>query len=155
MPDVNKGRRVVAVVGAREHPDLDEVREYVRSLPRDVVVISGGARGVDQAAVQAAREMGMRTAAWLPQDLARQHAGALEEFSHRDALFYRNTMIAIHCTEMTVFVEGSRGGAWDVANQGYRFRRPVEIRQGREVYEYLGHGKKRVKTAQGSLWEGR
>lgn len=39
----------IAIVGSREYKQLDQVREYVRSLPLGVIVISGGARGVDRA----------------------------------------------------------------------------------------------------------
>jgi predicted Rossmann fold nucleotide-binding protein DprA/Smf involved in DNA uptake len=40
----------VAIIGAREHPDLDFVRAYVRTLPTGTTVVSGGAKGVDSAA---------------------------------------------------------------------------------------------------------
>lgn len=45
----------VAVVGSRSFPDLNTVREYVGTLPPDTIVVSGGAKGVDQAAEEAAR----------------------------------------------------------------------------------------------------
>lgn len=49
----------VAIVGSRDYPNLDEVREYVMSLPDDTIVITGGARGVDQTAELAARARGL------------------------------------------------------------------------------------------------
>ena len=44
----------VAIVGSRDYPDLNKVQYYVESLPWDTTVISGGARGVDTTAENAA-----------------------------------------------------------------------------------------------------
>lgn len=56
----------VAIVGSRTYPDLDLVREYVAELPEGTVVISGGARGVDSVAEQAARKRGLETLVVYP-----------------------------------------------------------------------------------------
>lgn len=45
----------LVVVGSREYPNLDEVRQFVFELDRDTIVISGGAVGVDSMAVATAR----------------------------------------------------------------------------------------------------
>ena len=37
----------IAIVGPRQGADLEAVRLYVESLPRDTTVVSGGATGVD------------------------------------------------------------------------------------------------------------
>lgn len=47
---------VVGIVGSREYKDLARVREFVFTLPEDTLVVSGGARGVDSVAVDAANE---------------------------------------------------------------------------------------------------
>lgn len=47
--------RKLAIVGSRDYPSLDLVREFVRSLRPDTVVVSGGARGVDRVAVDEAQ----------------------------------------------------------------------------------------------------
>jgi hypothetical protein len=52
----------VAVVGSRDFADLDSVRPFVHQLPAGVLVLSGGARGVDRCAA-AARARGLRTLA--------------------------------------------------------------------------------------------
>ena len=44
----------VAIVGSREYSDIDAIVEYVNSLPADTIVVTGGARGVDQIAEAAA-----------------------------------------------------------------------------------------------------
>ena len=49
----------VAIVGTRTYPDLEQVREYVRQLSPDDIVISGGAKGVDETAEDEARKLGM------------------------------------------------------------------------------------------------
>ncbi len=56
---------MVAIVGSRNYQDLDGVRSYVRDLDRqligkrlDLVVLSGGAKGVDQISVDEARRIG-------------------------------------------------------------------------------------------------
>jgi len=49
----------VGVVGSREFPSLPLVREFVSLLPAGVVVVSGGARGVDECAASSARARGL------------------------------------------------------------------------------------------------
>jgi hypothetical protein len=121
----------VAIVGSRAHPNLELVREYVRSLPLGAQVISGGAVGVDQAASSEAsrRDAGslrvwplVITPGWV------REIGRMPEMSEHDALLGRNTLIAIACTRMVVFPDGSKGGCWDAAREAVRFKRPVEVR---------------------------
>lgn len=56
----------VAIVGSRDFPDLEMVRAFVRSLPKDACVVSGGARGVDQAAESEARNRRMTYVSYRP-----------------------------------------------------------------------------------------
>lgn len=49
----------VAIVGSRDYGNLEAVRAYVRGLPKDTVIVSGGARGVDSVAEQEARRCGL------------------------------------------------------------------------------------------------
>ncbi len=55
---IKSGDRV-AIVGSRDFSDLGAVRDFVRSLPADTTVVSGGARGVDSAAETAASSRGL------------------------------------------------------------------------------------------------
>jgi hypothetical protein len=50
----------VAIVGSRKFPDVVTVYEYVDKLPKDTIVISGGAKGVDEAVEYAARQCGLK-----------------------------------------------------------------------------------------------
>jgi len=49
----------VAIVGSRDFPDASVVRRWVSDLSSDATVISGGARGVDVWAAEAARARGL------------------------------------------------------------------------------------------------
>lgn len=136
----------IAIVGSRAHPNLELVRAYVRSLPAETVVISGGAKGVDTAARKAAAEVRLRVDEWLPHggehvavrmwnedgECGREYfehvRGGTAYYSRRDMLLYRNTRIAVLCDRMVVFPDGSKGGCWDAAREARRFRRPVEVR---------------------------
>lgn len=129
----------VAIVGARNHPHPSMVREYVRSLPKGTVVVSGGARGVDDAAESTASAIGLTVHVYRsgePAVVRREiHACAQREvvelsvmLPFREAALYRNTLIAIDCDRMVVFPDGSEGGCWDAARDAVRFKRPVEVR---------------------------
>jgi hypothetical protein len=54
------GKRL-GVVGSRHFPNPEKVRSFVRSLPSDTVVVSGGATGADQWAVETAEACGLQT----------------------------------------------------------------------------------------------
>jgi hypothetical protein len=49
----------IAIVGSRDYPHPQHVTDYVNTLPLDTIIVSGGARGVDTWAEQAARRRGM------------------------------------------------------------------------------------------------
>jgi hypothetical protein len=51
----------VAVVGSRNFSNLSAVCKFISQLPKGCTVISGGARGVDQLAEDAAKEQGIPT----------------------------------------------------------------------------------------------
>jgi len=50
----------IAIVGSRDYPCLQQVVDFINGLPEGTVVISGGARGVDQTAENAARARGLQ-----------------------------------------------------------------------------------------------
>lgn len=65
----------VAIVGSRDYQRLEEVRQYVWECPRDWVIVSGGARGVDTTAVDEAKRLGMAYEVYLP-DWGKRGRGA-------------------------------------------------------------------------------
>jgi predicted Rossmann-fold nucleotide-binding protein len=92
----------VAIVGSRDYKHLERVRAYVRTLPPDTVVISGGARGVDSVAEQAAREAGLEVLVLYPEwDRLGKAAG-----------FARNKEIVQRADKIVAFYNGiSKGTA--------------------------------------------
>lgn len=56
----------LGIVGSRDYPNKSRVIQFVNSLPLDTVVVSGGARGVDTWAEEAALARGMEVVAILP-----------------------------------------------------------------------------------------
>lgn len=91
----------VAIVGSREYPHPEAVRRFVRTLDRHgVVVVSGGAPGVDRIAVDEAERRGIETlviaADWV-------HDG-------RRAGLLRNHKLVAACDRVVAFWDGhSRG----------------------------------------------
>ena len=51
----------VAIIGSRGFPDREIISAFVRALPEGTVVVSGGARGVDRWAEEAATDSGLET----------------------------------------------------------------------------------------------
>jgi hypothetical protein len=54
----------VGIVGSRGFTAPDLVRAFVRSLPKDATVVSGGAQGVDSWAVGEAKILGLNYKEW-------------------------------------------------------------------------------------------
>ena len=136
----------IAVVGARAHPDLGEVRAFIlEEVAPDATIISGGATGVDQTAEETAILERLRVVSYRVEGLQGDRLTMTEWVwtpgrgkwriartwqlpagtSLRDALIFRNTFVAIACTRMEAFTRGSKGGTFDAVRQAQRFDRPV------------------------------
>jgi hypothetical protein len=109
LPEEFLSKRI-AIVGSRDYKDLDAVRRYVYSLPRDMTIVSGGARGVDTVAVETARERGMKTVVipvnerGLPDDSAGRNTG------YGQRAMIRNGEIVQMVGSLTAFHDGSSAG---------------------------------------------
>lgn len=91
----------IAIVGSRNFKRLDKVVRFVSHLEKDVIVVSGGARGVDQAAERAARQHGLQTLIIRPDwDKYGKSAG-----------FRRNHTIVEQADELVAFWDGKSKGA--------------------------------------------
>lgn len=90
----------IAIVGSRDFTRLDAVRQFVWEQERTTVIVSGGATGVDSAAVQEAKRLGMPHEVHLP-DWNRhgRRAGAL-----------RNQEIVDAAHEVVAFWDGKSAG---------------------------------------------
>lgn len=90
----------VAIVGSRDFPNLDQVQEYVRTLPAGTIVVSGGARGVDSTAEDEARRCGLTVVSIRPD---------WERYGKR-AGFLRNKDIVIFAEKVVAFWDGKSKG---------------------------------------------
>lgn len=92
----------IAIVGSRDYANLAAVRRYVLSLPKDTIIISGGARGVDREAELAAYEAGLQVEIFF----------ADWKTHGKDAGFIRNHEIVKSADRIVAFWDGrSRGTA--------------------------------------------
>jgi len=117
-PSVPAGTRI-AVVGSRDFTDLGRVRRFIASLPAGVVVLSGGARGVDRCAVDAARSRGLRCI---------EYFADWDRYGLQLAGRIRNQVVAERCDRMVAFWDGWSTGTQDA------FRRALGL--GRHVVVY-------------------
>jgi predicted Rossmann fold nucleotide-binding protein DprA/Smf involved in DNA uptake len=119
----------VAIVGSRPAHDSrgrmtpetlrrhQAVRAYVRALPADVVVISGGALGVDTVAVEEARARG----------LAHQVYRADWQAFGKRAGAIRNRRIAEEADRVVCFWEGVSPGTAITLSIARELGKPVEV----------------------------
>lgn len=95
----------IAIVGSRGYARLEEVRQFVREEERSTVIVSGGASGVDTAAVDEARKLRMPYEVHLPD--WHRHG--------RAAGVVRNRAIIEAADEVVAFWDGrSRGTAHSI-----------------------------------------
>jgi len=97
----------IAIVGSRDWKDRDAIRDYIQSLPKDTIVVSGGARGVDLTAEVAAKELGLETKIFLADwDNQGKSAGIL-----------RNSLIVSYADEVVAFWDGKSKGTKDTIDK--------------------------------------
>jgi NADPH:quinone reductase-like Zn-dependent oxidoreductase len=106
----------LAIIGSRNYPDLDLVEGYVRLLPRDWTIVSGGARGVDSRAVQTAKDLGMNTKVFLP-----------DWSLGRRAALLRNDQIVEASNRVTAFWDGSSTGTAYTMQKARLAGNPVDV----------------------------
>lgn len=107
----------VAVVGSRTFRNLERVTAYVNALPPETVVVSGGARGVDQTAEYAAAARGMTVCVVTPD--WKRHG--------RRAGIIRNGDIERRSARVAAFWDGRSPGTADTIRRFRRAGKPVEI----------------------------
>ncbi|MBE9556584.1 MAG: DNA-processing protein DprA [Proteobacteria bacterium] len=107
----------IAIVGSRDYPRPDLVREFVARLPADCVLVSGGARGVDAMVEEAALAAGLKTlifhADW---DWLGPKAGPV-----------RNAEIVAHADRVVAFWDGASRGTTNTILQAAGRKLPIEI----------------------------
>lgn len=107
----------VAVIGSRNAP-ADAEQRIKAALPADTtMIISGGARGIDRAAANVARELGIPLTEFLP-DYNRYGRGAP---------LRRNDIIIDHADRVLAFWDGASHGTFYVIKKCRERGRDVTI----------------------------
>lgn len=107
----------VAIVGSRDWPDPVAVVLAVENLPTGTVVVSGGARGVDRIAADAARARGLEVVEHLPD----------WERLGRRAGFVRNCAIVDDCDRVIAFQHERSRGTQHTIDLAERLGKPVQV----------------------------
>jgi hypothetical protein len=108
----------IAVVGSRDFADLGRVRRFVQTLPAGIILVSGGARGVDRCAAAAARVRGLRCV---------EYFADWDRDGRHDAGRIRNEQVVRHSDRMVAFWDGRSTGTHDAISRARQLRRPLTI----------------------------
>lgn len=112
----------VGIVGSRSFPQLKLVEWFVNDLPFGVRIVSGGAKGVDLAAVEYAKRRGMETVEHLP-----NLEGCTQRHEYCARYYERNQKIVDGSDLIVAFTEKDSGGTWDTIKRARRANKPVKI----------------------------
>ena len=112
----------LAIVGSRSFPQLKLLEWYVSDLPHGLTILSGGARGVDQAAAEYARRRGLKVVEYLP-DLAE----CKERHEYTKAYHARNERLVADADLVVAFTEKDYGGTWDTIRRAQKAGKPLKI----------------------------
>jgi hypothetical protein len=113
----------IAIIGSRRRADREAVVAFVATLSSDDVVVSGGARGPDTWAEEAARARGLSVSIHKPNlDGVRSRGEATR------SLFERNQRVVDDCDRVVAFVAPDRkGGTEDTIRRAEKAGKPVTI----------------------------
>lgn len=110
--------RKIAVVGSREGVNREAVEAFVGRLdPEGTVLISGGARGVDTWAAEAAERRGIRTVVIRPN---------WKKYG-RTAGFKRNNDIVLAADDVVAFWDMKSRGTLDTIKKALKFQRHLAV----------------------------
>jgi nucleoside 2-deoxyribosyltransferase len=114
----------VGVVGSRRRTDRETIEAAIAALSPETIVITGGARGPDRWAEQAAWTRGLEVIVHEPDlDGAHTRSQAAERF------YARNQRIVDDSDMVIAFVAPDRtGGTEDTIRRAVRAGKPVEVR---------------------------
>jgi hypothetical protein len=114
----------VAFVGSRDGISADDVAYWVQDRANiyghDMVVVTGGARGVDRAAEKAARDLGLPDPLVIRPDY---DGAAVPKLAPK----YRNWEIARACDELVAIWDGYSTGTSHAVACAVRLWKPVRI----------------------------
>ena len=122
--DLGIGDVRIGIVGSRRRTDREAIEACVAKLAAGTVVITGGARGPDQWAEEAARSRGLAVVVYKP-DLE----GVRARWEAADRHYARNQLIVDEADRIIAFVAPDRrGGTEDTIRRAVRVGKPVEVR---------------------------
>lgn len=107
----------VAIVGSRDFPSQQKVIDYVNQLSAHAQIISGGARGVDTWAEQAARKRGLNVTVF-PAEWDRHG---------KVAGFLRNHDIVKYADRVVAFWDGKSRGTQHTMSLAKINGKPLEV----------------------------
>jgi hypothetical protein len=108
---------IVAIVGSRNFKDLTAVVDYVLSLPEGTLIVSGGAKGVDSVAADAARIKGL---------VVREYLADWENLG-KAAGFIRNKDIVAGAERVVAFWDGTSKGTLSSINLAKQMDKPLAV----------------------------
>ena len=119
---------IVAVIGSRDYQPLDQVRAFVRGLPRGTVLISGGARGVDMEAAHEARRTGLPNPIVIRPDYKRLSGWYAPTARNSEIVQLADSVVAFWSRSgIEAAIRHDRGGTWDVICKAMVARKPLRI----------------------------
>jgi SLOG family YspA-like protein len=114
----------IGIVGSRRRADRAAVEACIAELAPDTFVVTGGARGPDRWAEQAARARGLGVVVHKP-DLG----GASTRWQATKRYYARNQAIVDDSDRIVAFVAPDRtGGTEDTIRRAERAGKPVDVR---------------------------
>ena len=114
----------IGIVGSRRWKNREDIEGLVNTLAADTTVVSGGARGVDTWATQAARKRGLKVVEFLPES---QPNGS-PKWKYTQAYYARNRQIAEYSDVIYAFVASDRkGGTENTIKHANEIGTPVNI----------------------------
>ena len=107
----------VALVGSRNYSDLEAVRRYVATLPKNTMVVSGGATGVDTAAEETAKQCGL---------LVKVFPADWNKYGKKAGVI-RNEQIVLFADRVVAFWDGVSKGTESTIALARRYGKPCEV----------------------------
>lgn len=112
--------RRLAIVGSRDYVLTGVIRSFIRCLPADTVVYSGGARGVDTIAIEEAGLLGLKYVIFH----ARWDVGGMYD---QLAGFKRNEKLVQAVDLVVAFWDGKSRGTADTIRRAHKEQRSVLV----------------------------
>jgi hypothetical protein len=118
----------VAIVGSRGYPDQRAVREYVKALPHETVIVSGGCpNSPDEWAESVARGRGMRVWSYPVDTVGLPEGGDERRRAFGRRAYERNAKIVAAADRVVAFYDGQSHGTRNTIALARKHGKPVEV----------------------------